>query len=316
MKTERRHELQTNLLADHIGKYIQQVKPYSRHITTGILLLLAVVMAGLYFSNKWASERGAGWSDYLKTLAASDPVALEEVAEMHAGSTAALWARQSAGEVKVAKATIGHPPMIEPGQLFTDRKGAVKTLEEAKEHFLAVAEDRASSPQLVERARFGLAQVYECLSDTVNAQKYYDEIVNSSPDSALSKLAKRRSERLSEGSVQGWYNWFGRQDPAPSTVPPDGSGKFPNVSDDLDLLPDRPDLSFPGSSLSEQLKDIDLDAPLDDDTVEPMSTEPEEDTSATDDDEEGTAPESEGSPKPDDSTSQPEPTSEDIDSDG
>ena len=140
--------------------------------------------------------------------------------------------------------------------------------------------------------------------------------MNSSPDSALSKLAKRRSERLSEGSVQGWYNWFGRQDPAPSTVPPDGSGKFPNVSDDLDLLPDRPDLSFPGSSLSEQLKDIDLDAPLDDDTVEPMSTEPEEDTSATDDDEEGTAPESEGSPKPDDSTSQPEPTSEDIDSDG
>lgn len=302
MKTKRRHELQTNILADYIGKHLQQLKPYSRHITIGILLIFTAVLVGLFFSNKWAGKRGKSWSDFSKAFAATDADALEEVANLHDGTTAALWARLSAGEIKVATGS---------SQLFTDREKAEKMLKDAKEHFLVVEKDAAGHPQLVERARFGLAQAHESLSDVKNAQKYYDEVARSSPNSAFGKLAKRRFDRLSDESVEGWYAWFERQEPSPPTIPPGGMGITPKVSDDLDMLPERPDLSFPGSTISDQLKDIDLDAPLGEDIIDPMSTKPEE-IPAAGDGEKATTPESAESPKPDDSAMASEPGGEDT----
>jgi hypothetical protein len=118
----------------------------------------------------------------------------------------------------------------------------------------------------------------------------------------LGKAAKRRFDRLSDKSVQRWYAWFERQEPVPPKMPAGGLGGEPKVSDDLDMLPERPDLSFPASSISEQLKDIDLNAPLDKETLDPMSPEPQE-TPATNDEEKAAAPESDGTPKPDDSAS-------------
>lgn len=306
MKTERRHELQTNVLADYLGKHLQRIQPYSKHISLGVMLIVVAILAGLYFSNKRAAEMGAGWSDFLAAFAATDPDALEEVANLHDGSTAGIWARLSAGEIKVAMGT---------GQLFTDRDEAEKSLKAAREHFDAVVKEAGGQPQLVERARFGLAQVYESLSDIEKAQKYYDEVAKTSPDSTLGQLAKQRFERLSDKSVQRWYAWFERQEPKPP-MPPGGMGIEPKVSDDLDLLPQRPDLSYPGSDVSEDFMDMDLtaplgkeDAPLDKETVEPKSSEPKK-TPSTADEGEPAASKDGGTPKPDDSPTETKPDSE------
>ncbi len=281
MKTERRHELQTNVLADYLGKHLQRIKPYSRHISLGALLIFAAILAGLYFSNKRAAEMGAGWSDFLAAFSATDPDALEEVANLHDGSTAGLWARLSAGEIKVAMGT---------GQLFTSRKEAEESLEDAREHFEAVEEEAGGYPQLVERARFGLAQVHESLSDTEKAQKYYDKVAKTSPNSTLGQLAKQRFERLSDKSVQRWYAWFERQEPKPPMPPA-------------------------GSDVSEDFMDMDLTAPLGKDdtplgkeTVEPKSSEPEE-TQSTDGDAKADAPEPEGTSEADNSVSETKPDS-------
>ena len=41
MKTERRHALQTNWLADHLGRWLDKVKPYTNHILIGLCVLVA-----------------------------------------------------------------------------------------------------------------------------------------------------------------------------------------------------------------------------------------------------------------------------------
>lgn len=306
MKTRRRHELQTNVLADYLGKHLQQFKPYSRHVTIGTLLICAAILAGLYFSSKWNAERGASWSDFSAAFAANDPDALEEVAALHDGSTAALWARQAAGDMKLAMGT---------SQLFRDREEAAKTLRDAKEHYLAVEEDAVDNPPLVERARFGLAQVYESLSDIEKAKEYYGEVAKSSADSALSKVAKHRLDRLSDKSVERWYAWFERQEPVPPPLPPSGIGPEPKVSDNLDLLPERPDLSIPGSDSSgdaKDLMDIDLnppagkeDAPPDKKAAEPKPAESEATPAATEG-EESAVPEPKEAAKPGEPASEPE----------
>ncbi len=290
MKTQRRHELQTNVLADYIGKHLQQIKPYSRHISIGTLLVFVAIMAGLYFSNESARKRGAGWSDYLQAFGTNDANKLEEVATIHDGSAAALWARLSAGEINVAVGT---------GQLFNDREEAEKTLKDARKQFRAVEEDAGGNAELLERARFGLAQVHESLSEIKEAREYYGGVAESSPDSALGKVAKLRFDRLSDKSVERWYHWFERQEPAP---PPE--------------LPERPDLSLPGSGMPNGLDGINLDAPLSIDplgqvTVDPMSTDTKEPPVTVDD--AGTAaPDPEESPKPDDTTAAPESADEDA----
>jgi len=305
MKTQRRHELQTNELADRLGKYLQQIQPYSRHITIGLGLVVAAVIGGVYYSNMRAAQQGASWSDYLAAFGSQDSDALEEVAKLHGGTTAALWSLQSAGDIKLAMGT---------RQIFTDRDEAEETLKDAEDHFLAVyaelldvdpetlkvseehfEKDAPGHPELVQRARYGLAQVYESLSELEKAQKYYDVVARSAPDSALGKSAKRRLDRLSDESVQGWYNWFARQET--------------EVLDDFEPLPERPDISFPGSDISKELEDIDLDAPLGKEPVEPMSLAPKE-APATDEHKETTVPEPEEDPKPDDSAPQPKPADE------
>lgn len=295
MKTQRRHELQTNILADYIGKHLQQIKPYARHITIGTLLVFVAILAGLYLSNESAKKRGAGWSDYLKAFAVADADTLEEVATIHEGSTAGLWARLSAGEINVIEGT---------DRLFRDREEAEKTLKDARKQFRAVEKDAGGNAELLERARFGLAQVHESLSEVKEAREYYGGVAESSPDSALGKLAKLRFDRLSDKSVERWYHWFERQEPAPP--------------------PEQADLSLSGSGLPKGLGSgvpkglggINLDAPLTTDplgkaTVDPMSTDTKEPPVTVDD--AGTAaPDPEESPKPDDSTAVPESADEDA----
>ena len=107
MKTQRRHELQTNVLADRVGRYIQEIRPHLR--TVGIVFLAVVVLlaAGMFLMNRQSAQRGVGWSAFLEAFGSFDPKALEEVAKLHSGSSAGLWAKQTAGDIKLAEGARG-----------------------------------------------------------------------------------------------------------------------------------------------------------------------------------------------------------------
>ena len=93
------------------------------------------------------------------------PDALEEVAGQQSGSTAALWARQAAGDMELATGVIRCCIEIE--------KRLGKSLKDAEKQFLAVEQDGARYPMLLQRARYGLAQVYESLCVLDKARDYY-----------------------------------------------------------------------------------------------------------------------------------------------
>ncbi len=254
MKAQHRHELQTNELADKIGIYLKRMKPYSRQIILGAAALLIVVGVLLYMNNQRSARAGASWGDYFQAFGERDAKALAEVARLHAGSVAGLWAEQAAGDVLLATGA---------GQMFSDRDEAEKSLRDAEKHFKAV-EQAAVQPMLRTRAQYGLAQVYESLADTDKACEYYEKVYRDDAESALGTAAKSRLDELSKDSMQRWYAWFERQEP-PQPEPGAG-GIEPNVPDDLGTLPSRPDLSFPGGLMPSS------ESP--DEPVEPATTEP------------------------------------------
>lgn len=245
MKKERRHELQTNRLADAIGLYLQKIRPYQKHVLYGAVAVAVLGGAVLYLSTQQRARAGASWEDYFSAMVEQRPEALEDVARLHNGSTAALWAHQGAGDIKLA---------VGASLLYRDRKEAKKNLLDAEKDFLAVEQQGARYPLLLQRSRYGLAQVYESLCDIKKARDYYGKVAAAEPDAALGQLAQRRLEKISGTAADNWFNWFDRQEPKPPAGMQAAAGEGPKVPADLEL-PERPDLSFPASDVAKQLKE-------------------------------------------------------------
>ena len=238
MKTQRRHELQTNTLADQIGVYLQRIRPYQKQILYGAVTLLVLVVAVLYISGQQQARAGVSWQDYFAAMVEQRPEALDEVARLHSGSPAALWARQAAGDMKL---------MTGANLLYQDRKAAVKNLREAEQDFSAVEQAAAAYPMLLQRARYGLAQTYESLCEVEKARDYFQKVASAAPNSALGQLAQRRLDQLAGRDAERWFAWFEKQEPKPPAGALPAGGQEPQVPFDLSDLPSGPDSSFPAA---------------------------------------------------------------------
>lgn len=239
MKQKRRHELQTNELADQLGHYIEDIRPYYNHILIGILSVAVLISVLIWWNNSKAKNLGASWGDYFNAASSREPSAMDEVAKLHPGTPAAVWAHISAGDLQLAKGV---------GLMFRDRDEAKDVLDEAEQHYLAAVEGGAEDdPWLMERTQYGLGQVCEARSEVEKAIGYYQAAAAIDADSVIGKAAQKRADLLADSDVAGWYNWFDRQEPPTPGDMPGGSGLGPNLPGNLESLPDRPDLSFPGS---------------------------------------------------------------------
>jgi hypothetical protein len=236
MKTERRHELQTNALADWLGKHVEQVRPYAKGILAIALIVVAAAIAGTYISRNQATQSRLGWNEFYRAFGQRSAEDLEEVAASHSGTEAAVWAKQAEADIQLAEGI---------RDLYINRDLAKKSLEKARQSYLFVKE-LASDGLLKDRALFGLAQVHESLAELDQARNFYAELASGAPNSALGAEAGRRLDALNEPATEKWYNWFANQTPRPPTSSglPTGPG-MPNLPLDLGSLPDRPDISLP-----------------------------------------------------------------------
>ncbi len=243
MKSKRRHELQTNDLADRIGHVIERVRPY---MTTALAVLVAfavVVSAWYYLAANREHKMANAWRAYFS--AGADPASdvtlqLSEVADNYADTPAGLWAAQTAADLSLSQGI---------RMLFSDRAAAETNIAKAKGLYKQVLDNKLtkSYPMLLERARFGLAQAHETLNELKEARNFYQLVVDMSPDSPLGKAAKSRLDRLEDPEVEKWYNWFARQEPAPPQPPaqqpgsPLGGSPLSSGLPSLSGLSDMPD---------------------------------------------------------------------------
>ena len=230
MKTERRHELQTNELANWLSEWIDTIRPYSKALVAAVLLVTTAWFAVAFTRNRGQQQQAQAWSAFFQAYeqgAESDRLA--EVAETYPDSAAGLWALQSAADVDLAQGT---------QDLFRDRTQAKEALDQAKNAYQQVSE-QAADPLLKQRAVFGMAQALESLGQFGPAEDKYREVAETWPESGVSELARQRLQQLERPATQEWYAWFAEQEPAPSPL------ADPSLFNDLPQLPDRPDLSLP-----------------------------------------------------------------------
>jgi len=268
MKTERRHELEANTLANWLGGTLESANQYTKSYskTVAAVLVAVLLIGGSYYflSNRSASQKEAGWDSYFNAFETGRPEDLLEVAEQYPGQAVAHWALLRVADMQLASGV---------QSLFTDRSLSQQELQKAAENYQTVI-DQSQGELIRQHAIYGLARTKESLNDLAGAQEEYDRLAADWPQGAYAKIAKTRSADLQRQPTKMFYDWFAAQSPRPvlQGEPGFGNGQPPF---DLESLPDdSPGLTDGASESGSPV--LDLSGGLSDTFGEGDATNPSE----------------------------------------
>jgi hypothetical protein len=216
MKTERRHELQTNMLADKLAHWIAAAEPYGQMILAGVVAVLVLIFAYLYMSARQTQRLAEGWDQYFVAFNSQDGTKLAAIAESYPRTPVAEWARLMTADMMLAQSI---------QQLFTDKANAVQEIRRAADLYTQLFQN-SNEPVILERTTFGLARAYESLGELSKARAPYEAVVKQG--GALAGLAKERLEDIDRTEVKEFYDWFAKYEPARPTDKPDKKPDFLN----------------------------------------------------------------------------------------
>lgn len=241
MKTQRRHELQTNALADRLGALLVWFEANYRTVLG--IAVAALLIVGVYVSlNRYsAAKLERGWNAYYQAQTQQNIEAMRQVADENQGTAAGTWARLWVAD-----------ELLRSGveQQFQDRSQANDDLRKAAADYEQVISQRVDS-LLIQRAKLGLARAYESLDQLEEARKVYRELATG----VFADQAEARLADLDRPQTKAFYDWFAAQDPRPSLER--GSGRSPFSAPSFDSqLPDEPGTFGSGASAFPSTLDV------------------------------------------------------------
>lgn len=184
MKTKRRHELETNELADWLGQTYRSLLPYANHLLWGAVILVAIVLGVTWLLRSWrAQNRDA--SALLSAALAPRAFGMapeqqldaqrqdfQSVADEYPDSIAGQWAHLLAADTY----------REEGMRRFTmDRDGALAALRKAEQEYRELIKHPTGMELLDERALLGRAKALESLDEIKEARKLYTQLLERHP---------------------------------------------------------------------------------------------------------------------------------------
>ena len=197
MKSERRHDLETNQLAIHVKDWIDHVKPH-----LGMALgIVAAVAAAIALWSVWqgtsSARVGEAWDAYTLASYSSDPelMAMKRVAdnEDYAGTAVPEWAYLAWCDRQLLLASQSY---------FIDRSSSQSRLKKIRGIFDSLATG-GQDARVQDRAHYGLAQVLEMQDKIDEALQEYARVKGD-----LQALAKSRIEQLEGDDAKETYKWL------------------------------------------------------------------------------------------------------------
>ncbi|MEM9656861.1 MAG: hypothetical protein AAF961_00735 [Planctomycetota bacterium] len=197
MKSEHRHELETNVLAKHLADWTERIKPYTNLIFASIGILLGVAIAMSLWSQRQAREDGKAWTAYEVALAGSD-VEYKDLKtlsddEAFQGSAMQEWASLAYADRQLRRAA---------DLYLINRDESLQKLQDVWGVYEQWSTG-ASEPELRNRALLGLARVYEMQDKLEDARAAYGKI-----DGALAVLATERIKQLDSVDAKSAIEWL------------------------------------------------------------------------------------------------------------
>jgi hypothetical protein len=197
MKSERRHDLETNELAVRVQDWVEQLKPYASQIALVIVgfLLLAFLLSA--WGNTTSATDQAAWDEFTLATYSNDPEwsSMKMLAsnEEFAGTPVPEWAYLAWSDRQLLLASTTY---------LVDRKATTDRIQEVQKIYEKLA-DGSSNPQIQDRARYGLAQSLEMQGKLDEAIKKYESVKGN-----LASLAAQRVEKLNTDEAKDAWKWL------------------------------------------------------------------------------------------------------------
>jgi tetratricopeptide (TPR) repeat protein len=198
MKAEHRKELQTNVLADSIGRFWLSLKaaPSSTTIAIWVFILLAVGLVVLWQywyranlatnSAVWVKVENAASLEDLNAIIAKDPNS--RPARTARFLKARLLLRQGLEQLC--------------GTFEKEREEALTKVKEAGELYQKLAVESTDNRLLMQEAWLGTAVAKETQGDLKEALEDYRKVAAEKPESDITKKAAEHAERLAQGDTK------------------------------------------------------------------------------------------------------------------
>ena len=251
MKTGRRHELETNQLADSLGHWVESARPYTNAILAAILIVVGSIGVYVVAQRRTAASNAQAWEEYFVALSQHRRIKLEDLGEAYAGTPVGAWSLCMAADMALEEGS---------EELFRDKALARDILRKSVDQYQQVIGE-TQEETLLKQAWFGLARAHECLGELKQAEEEYGRLVAKWPGTPLASAAEARSKDLQRHETKEFYDWFAKQDirkrvqsgPGPGTPgfrAPFDFGTLPGSSSDTGGSPASPsdDGSSPSSS--------------------------------------------------------------------
>lgn len=237
MKSEHRHELETNVLAHGLEGYIERYRPYFGKIMGTILALIALLFLWSYVSGSTDARSSGAWDVFNLAIGSVPPnlEVLRQTAQENEGTPMQ----------RLADVTWADGQVFVASQMYVmNHKAASEALNNAASAYQAVIQT-SDDPQITGRARLGLGRVYEMQNDLEKARQQYEQVTG-----AYAKYAKAQAERLAKPEAKDAYAWLATAQ-APMNHPPVGPGtpgKSPEFTPGEIALPKAGDAAAPGGN--------------------------------------------------------------------
>jgi hypothetical protein len=237
MKSEERHKLQQNELADYLAKIVETLKPYQNAILGGIIVVLVAVLFLHWWNNESASAMEAANTQFYSAFSSGQPAELMGVVEKYPQSKVAVVAALMAADLHLGNGC---------NLLFQNRASANSELGKAVDIYQKLLREPVFEDKLLSaQATYGLARAKECQNKLPEAEKLYAEIVEKWPEGPYGVLAARRLEDVKRPATKENYDKFAKFDPKPFKDDSRLPGKMPAF--DPNNMPKEGPLYTPGS---------------------------------------------------------------------
>ena len=203
MKSERRHELQHNTLADWLVNSAETIKPYQNMLFAALVVIVIAVAGYTWWSRESARQTTQAWDALNSVLEGGNVTKLAQVIEDYPNTTVADMAAVVLADYRLGAGC---------DQLFTNKATAQDDLNRATSLYELVRQE-SRLPSLQERATFGLARVKEANGDLERAEQLYDEVATKWPDGAFAAEASRRVADLKRPATKIFYDDFRKFEP-------------------------------------------------------------------------------------------------------
>lgn len=233
MKSQRRHQLQQNALADALGTGLDRATPWLKPAVAALIVVLLGLGIYLFVKSRSQSYRSSAAGELLLATGDEDPRTYEAIASEYPDTTAGRWALLAEGDLYLAQGI---------DALYVDRSEAEELLKDAVQSYRAALAD-ASEPMLVSHAHFGLAQALEASGELEEAAEHFEAVAQTTDSKVLKETAQQRAEHLRSSEAKEFYSWLASAAGTSGAVFP--QGQTPGAGPAGSGLPDMPNFSLP-----------------------------------------------------------------------